>query len=70
MQWIAPSEREATSGTRERRLWDSVDHFLANSGLVAQRHFDPIVGVILLHFAEVCFVAQRPARKGRRIFAP
>jgi hypothetical protein len=36
MQWIAPSEKEAASGTVEKRLWNSADPLRASSGLNAQ----------------------------------
>ena len=37
MIWIAPSEKDTTNGTLEKRLWDSADQFRANSGQVKCR---------------------------------
>jgi len=31
MHWIAPSEKDTTNGTLERRLWDSADQFRASA---------------------------------------
>jgi hypothetical protein len=35
------------------------DHCSANSGLKAQEYSGPILGIIFLRFAEVCFVLRR-----------
>jgi len=59
MHWVAPSEKDATNGTLEKRLWESADQFRANSGLKAQEPFGPILGTIFLRFAEVRFTLQR-----------
>ena len=32
MQWIAPSEKDATNDTLEKRLWAAADQLRANSG--------------------------------------
>ena len=58
MHWIAPSERDTTNGTLEKRLWDTADQFRANSGLKAQEYSGPILGIIFLRFAEVRFAQQ------------
>ncbi len=59
MRWIAPSEKDASNTTLEKRLWDAADQFRANSGLKAQEYSGPILGLIFLRFAEVRFAAQR-----------
>lgn len=78
MHWIAPSEKDTASATLEKRLWDAADQFRANSGLKAQEYSDPILGLILLRFAEVRFAAQRAkleaagasSRRGSRVDEP
>ncbi len=78
MRWIAPSERDASNSTLERRLWDAADQFRANSGLKAQEYSGPILGLIFLRFAEVRFAAQRAkldkagasSRRGSRVDEP
>jgi type I restriction enzyme M protein len=35
MHWVAPSEKDALTGTLDKRLWDTADQFRANSGLKA-----------------------------------
>lgn len=78
MQWIAPSEQDASNGSLEKRLWDSADQFRANSGLKAQEYSGPILGIIFLRFAAVRFAAQRAklekagasSRRGSRIDEP
>lgn len=32
VHWIAPTEKDALSETLDKRLWDAVDQFRANSG--------------------------------------
>ncbi|MFJ4067005.1 N-6 DNA methylase [Pseudomonas sp. NPDC089996] len=59
MHWIAPSERDATANSLEKRLWDAADQFRANSGLKAQEYSGPILGLIFLRFAEVRFALLR-----------
>src|SRR5437773_11945246 len=59
MIWIAPSEKDTTNGTLEKRLWDAADQFRANSGLKSQEYSAPVLGLIFLHFAEVRFAAKR-----------
>jgi len=59
MHWIAPSEKDTTTSTLEKSLWDAADQFRANSGLKAQEYSGPILGLIFLRFAEVLFAAQR-----------
>ena len=78
MHWIAPSEKDATNGTLEKRLWASADQFRANSGLKAQEYSGPILGIIFLRFAEARFTALRAklekssgsSRRGSRIDEP
>jgi len=78
MQWIAPPEKDALTGTLEKRLWDTADQFRANSGLKAQEYSGPILGIIFLRFAEVRFAAQRgklekgstSSRRGSRVDEP
>lgn len=39
MQWIAPSDKDATNGSLEKRLWDSADQFRANSASEQGLHY-------------------------------
>src|ERR1044071_5471979 len=78
MIWIAPSEKDAATGTLEKRLWEAADQFRANSGLTSQQYSRPILGLIFLRFAEVRFAAQRAklekasasSRRGSRLDEP
>jgi type I restriction enzyme M protein len=78
MRWIAPTERDTTTATLEKRLWDAADQFRANSGLKAQEYSGPILGLIFLRFAEMRFSAQRArlqkagtsSRRGSRVDEP
>jgi type I restriction enzyme M protein len=58
MIWIAPPEKDTATDTLEKRLWDAADQFRENSGLKAQEYSAPVLGLIFLRFAEVCFNAQ------------
>jgi type I restriction-modification system DNA methylase subunit len=42
MQWIAPSQKDTTTDTPEKRLWDAADPFRANSGLKPQEYSAPV----------------------------
>ena len=72
------SEKDTANSTLEKRLWDAADQFGANSGLKAQNYSGPILGLIFLRFAEVCFAAQRTkldigaasSRRGSRVDDP
>jgi type I restriction enzyme M protein len=78
MHWVAPTEKDLTTDTLEKRLWDTADQFRANSGLKAQEYSGPILGIIFLRFAEVRFAAQRrklekasaSSRRGSRVDEP
>ena len=78
MHWIAPPEKDTTTATLEKRLWDAADQLRANSGLKAQEYSGPILGLIFLRFAEVRFTAQRAkleaagasSRRGSRVDEP
>lgn len=78
MLWIAPSEKDASTASLEKRLWDAADQFRANSGLKAQEYSGPILGLIFLRFAEVRFGMQRTkleaasasSRRGSRVDEP
>ena len=78
MQWIAPSEKDADNAALEKRLWAAADQFRANSGLKSQEYSAPVLGLIFLRFAEVCFAAQRTkleksaasSRRGSRLDEP
>ncbi len=78
MHWIAPPEKNSSTVTLEKRLWDAADQFRANSGLKAQEYSGPILGLIFLRFAEVRFAAQRAklekagasSRRGSRVDEP
>ena len=78
MRWIAPTEKDATTSTLEKGLWDTADQFRANSGLKAQEYSGPILGLIFLRFAETRFAALRAklaqaetsSRRGSRVEDP
>src|ERR1700730_1474729 len=78
MRWVEPSEKDATTATLEKRLWDAADQFRANSGLKSQEYSAPVLGLIFLRFAEVRFAAQRAklekaeasSRRGSRVEEP
>ena len=78
MQWIAPSEKDASNDTLEKRLWAAADQLRANSGLTSAQYSQPVLGLIFLRFAEVRFTARRTeleastsgARRGSRIDDP
>src|ERR1019366_1804628 len=78
MNWIAPSEKDHTNNTLEKRLWDAADQFRANSGLTAAQYSQPVLGLIFLRFAEVRFATQRAklnklsasSRRGSRVDDP
>ena len=78
MLWIAPSEKDTTTATLEKRLWDAADQLRANSGLKPQEYSGPILGLIFLRFAEVRFAARRAelqaagasSRRGSRVDDP
>jgi type I restriction enzyme M protein len=59
MQWIAPSEKDASNGTLEKGLWAAADQLRANSGLTSQQYGQPVLGLIFLRFAEVRFAKRR-----------
>lgn len=78
MRWIAPSEKDTSNTSLERRLWDAADQCRANSGLKAQEYSGPILGLIFPRFAEVRFAALRArlekaapsSRRGNRAEQP
>jgi type I restriction enzyme M protein len=78
MHWIAPAEKDASSTTLEKRLWEAADHFRANSGLKTHEYSGPILGLVFLRFAEVRLAVQRAkleaagasARRGSRVDEP
>jgi len=59
LRWIATPEKDTTTSSLEKRLWDAADQFRANSGLKAQEYSGPILGLIFLRFAEVRFATLR-----------
>ena len=59
MQWIAPPEKDLATDTLEKRLWAAADQFRANSGLSAAQYSQPVLELIFLRFAEVCFAEPR-----------
>ncbi len=69
MHWVAPSEKDAATGTLEKRLWAAADQLRANSGLTSQQYSLPVLGLIFLRFAEVRFAKRRaellPSPSGR-----
>ena len=78
MHWVAPTEKDATASTLERRLWNLSDQFRANSGPKAKEYSSTVLGLIFLRFAEVRFAAQRAKleksasslRRGSRLDEP
>ncbi len=52
MRWIAPSEKDAATGTLEKHLWDAADQLSANSGLTSAQYSAPILGLSFLRLAE------------------
>jgi type I restriction enzyme M protein len=78
MKWIAPSEKDAAAADLEKRLWDSAENFYANAGLKPSEYSAPVLGLIFLRFAEVCFTKQRTklekagtsSRRGNRVDDP
>lgn len=54
MHWIAPSEKDTSVASLEKRLWESGDKFRANSGLKAQEYSGPIFGIIFLRIRSAC----------------
>jgi hypothetical protein len=46
MQWIAPSEKDASKGTLEKRLRAAAGQLHANSGLTSQQYGQPVLGLI------------------------
>ena len=75
MQWIAPSEKDTSTGSLENRLWAAADQLRANSGLTPAQYSQPVLGLIFLRFAEVKFLARRAvleaqaagSRRGSRV---
>ena len=59
MHWVAPTEKDAANDALEKRLWDAVDQFRANSGLKAGEYSGPVLGLIFLRFAEARFAKRR-----------
>ena len=59
MKWVAPTERDLSIQTLEKRLWEAADQFRANSGLTAAQYSQPILGLIFLRFAESRFEQRR-----------
>jgi type I restriction enzyme M protein len=78
MQWIAPSEKDSSNETLEKRLWAAADQLRANSGLTSAQYSQPVLGLIFLRFAEVKFTGRRTdleksasgTRRGSRIDEP
>ena len=52
MRWIAPTEKETATVTREKRFWDTADQFCANSGRKAQVYSGPALGLIFVRFSD------------------
>ncbi len=71
MRWIAPTEKDTSNQTLEKRLWAAADQFRANSGLKAGQYSTPVLGLIFLRLAEARFAqwrcsSRRPARPRAR----
>jgi type I restriction-modification system DNA methylase subunit len=62
----------------DKKLWAAADQLRSNSGLNAAQYSQPVLGLILLRFAEVRFAARRKAlekqaagsRRGSRMDEP
>lgn len=50
MHWVAPTEKDTTNETLEKRLWAAADQFRANSGLKAGQYSTPVLSLIFLRF--------------------
>ena len=48
MIWVAPSERKNDNAALEKRLWNVVDQFRANSGLKSQEYSALVLGLIFV----------------------
>jgi len=66
-RWIAATERDATTGTLENRLWSAADELRALVGQYSQ----PVLG--LMRFADAKYAARKaelekatPGRRGAR----
>ena len=59
MRWVARTEKDTANETLEKRLWAAADQFRANSGLKARQYSTPVLGLILLRFAEARFAKRR-----------
>ncbi len=78
MHWIAPSEKDAATEMREKRLWEAADQLRANSGLKSQEYSAPVLGLVFLRFADARFSKRRAAleksaassRRGSRLDEP
>src|SRR4051812_17932779 len=77
MRWIAPSAKDASTGTLEKQLWEGADALRANSGLTSAQYSQPVLGLIFLRFADARFAACRAelaaaatGRRGSRIDDP
>lgn len=78
MQWVAPSEKDTSLGTLEKRLWSAADQLRAHSGLTSAQYSQPVLGLIFLRFADVRFAATRAkleragasSRRGSRVDEP
>jgi type I restriction enzyme M protein len=77
MRWIAPSAKDASTATLEKRLWEGADALRANSGLTSAQYSQPVLGLIFLRFADARFAARRAelakaatGRRGSRVDDP
>ena len=78
MQWIAPSEKDISTDTLEKRLWAAADQLRANSGLNAAQYSTPVLGLIFLRFTDTRFAKRRAtlektaasSRRGSRMDDP
>ncbi len=59
MHWIAASEKDTNNAALEKHLWDAFDQSRANSDLKPREYSAPVLGLILLCFAEVRFAPHR-----------
>ena len=57
MKWIEPPEKDFKE--LENRLWNAADQLRANSNLTAAQYYQPVLGLIVLRFADTRISAQR-----------
>jgi len=59
MRWVAASERDTANETLEKRLRAAANQFRTNSRLKPRQYSIPVLGLIILPFAEARFARRR-----------